>query len=384
MGGILYYIPIEENPSPKEETFLSDSGQRTQGTSRNGEAVRLRAHPVTSALETALLYCTADSAKLCLLCDHHVHSANSLSRKHVRSQICVNCSSGPVTVQFITDNLLLCHDCNWDAHRTSSLFVSHHRTPVEGFTGCPSVSELASIWGFHFDDKKFKLGRSSSTVTPRPHWDDYGYNYNSRDLLMPAESLVLKSDGMSLQDLMVPDHNTAHCTALIFKKHIPSCGKHKHTYISRGNEEAFGLENGADDFLETAAVSQQPLQLQRAQQVTSLLMMPTQLDLKESDQVINLNTLWHSNPKGRQGVQIWDFRSGRLRCHEESGALEASYADSNGGFMTKSFGELIGESSLTNHTKVLEDLYGMNIAFNDMASYNANPSLTDFPTFYIC
>jgi hypothetical protein len=41
----------------------------------------------------AVLYCRADSAKLCLLCDQHIHSANLLSRKHQRLQICDNCGS---------------------------------------------------------------------------------------------------------------------------------------------------------------------------------------------------------------------------------------------------------------------------------------------------
>ncbi|KAI4343434.1 hypothetical protein L6164_010782 [Bauhinia variegata] len=373
--------------------------------------------------ETAVLYCRADSAKLCLLCDQHVHSANSLSRKHVRSQICDNCNSEPVTVRCNADNLVLCQECNWDAHGTCSVSVSHHRTPVEGFTGCPSVSQLASIWGFDFEEKKFKLDHSSSSVTP--HWDDYSYHYsyNSRDLLMPVEPWVFKSDGMPLQDLMVPNHNSMCYDAS--KRYSSSCGKHKHIIYKQlvelrkrdlvagaggggtapqitpanntenlvpqaetanntragftthgGDEEAFGLENGVDHFLGTAAGSQQPLQHQHAQ-VPSLFMMPMQLDLKESGQVINRNTLCHSNHKG-QGVQIWDFRSGRLRCDEESGALDA---ESHEGFMTKNFGELIRKSSLKD-TKMLEDLYEMNVAYEDTASYNNisnNPTASQGP-----
>ncbi|MQM01608.1 hypothetical protein Taro_034366, partial [Colocasia esculenta] len=43
--------------------------------------------------EATVLFCHADSAKLCFFCDQHVHSANALSRKHQHPQICNNCGS---------------------------------------------------------------------------------------------------------------------------------------------------------------------------------------------------------------------------------------------------------------------------------------------------
>ncbi|XP_056688403.1 zinc finger protein CONSTANS-LIKE 14-like [Spinacia oleracea] len=36
------------------------------------------------SINAAVLYCEADSANLCLLCDREIHSANSLSLKHLR------------------------------------------------------------------------------------------------------------------------------------------------------------------------------------------------------------------------------------------------------------------------------------------------------------
>ncbi|PKA59126.1 Putative zinc finger protein CONSTANS-LIKE 11 [Apostasia shenzhenica] len=36
--------------------------------------------------ETALVYCGADAARLCLLCDLYVHSANALSLRHFRAE----------------------------------------------------------------------------------------------------------------------------------------------------------------------------------------------------------------------------------------------------------------------------------------------------------
>lgn len=101
--------------------------------------------------ERAVLYCRADSAKLCLVCDQHVHSANLLSRKHLRSLICDNCSAHPVSLRCNTLNLLLCHHCHCDPD--SPNHHHHHHTPVDGFTGCPSSSaDLASIFGDDYPD----------------------------------------------------------------------------------------------------------------------------------------------------------------------------------------------------------------------------------------
>lgn len=98
--------------------------------------------------EEAILYCRADSAKLCVMCDQHVHSANPLSLKHIRSQICHNCHSQPVSFLCLSDNLFLCQDCDSDAHA----LTLHNRVPVHGFSGCPSPSQLASHLGIHFEN----------------------------------------------------------------------------------------------------------------------------------------------------------------------------------------------------------------------------------------
>ncbi|KAF7839017.1 zinc finger protein CONSTANS-LIKE 15 [Senna tora] len=381
--------------------------------------------------QSAVLYCRADSAKLCLFCDKLVHSANLLSRKHLRSQICDNCSSQPVSVRCTTDNLVLCQDCDWDAHASSSVAASHHRVAVEGFTGCPSASELASLWGFQFDQigtntrNTFYQSSSPCSSFNLQNWDDY------RDLF---DSCVLKSDdGVSLQvqDLMVPRENI---NAVIYppprdfqvlydapKKQTPCCGKQKQVIqkqllellkrdsivaaggggeveveggncgggsadritvateaenlvpnapnksrgLREGSEQAFVLGNREDDgFLATGGAAQQPLQQHQAP-ITPLLMSvsPSSLHQKEGEM------LWHGNPSGHS-VQIWDFRSGQLRGQEESNALEADYAESDGEFITKNFGQLIRESSMS-ETKMLRDIYEMNVAYDDMASYNA-------------
>ncbi|KAJ4711474.1 Zinc finger protein [Melia azedarach] len=265
--------------------------------------------------QIAVLYCRADSAKLCLFCDQHVHSANLLSKKHLRSQICDNCSNEPVSVRCVTDNLVLCQECDWDAHGSCSVSASHDRVPIEGFSGCPSALELASLWGFDLEDKK--LNETSS-------FNDY---WNAcQDF---EASWLYKTNGMSVQDLMVPNEKGVFFNGDVMsmsKRQNPSCGK---------------LKQG-------------------------------QMGSKENDSVVEGDMLWDGH-SGGQGPQIWDFNLGRLRGNEESSQLEVAYGASDAVFMIKNFSELMKETPLTN-TEMFGEMYQMNcpITHDDMASFNNN------------
>ncbi|XP_076884048.1 zinc finger protein CONSTANS-LIKE 15-like [Bidens hawaiensis] len=120
---------------------------------------------------SAVIFCRADSAKLCLLCDYHVHAANALSGKHHRSQICDGCRNSAVSVRCATDNLVLCRDCDSDSHANCTVSAVHDRIPVEGFTGTPSPVDLAASFGLDLDQilrlKKTQFGNSD----PNPGHD---------------------------------------------------------------------------------------------------------------------------------------------------------------------------------------------------------------------
>ncbi|XP_022771006.1 zinc finger protein CONSTANS-LIKE 13-like [Durio zibethinus] len=101
----------------------------------------------------ALLYCRADSAKLCFSCDREVHSANQLFSRHSRSQLCDSCDNSPASIFCETEQSVFCSNCDWESHRFSS-YSLHDRRPLEGFTGCPSVSELVTFFGIeHLGNK---------------------------------------------------------------------------------------------------------------------------------------------------------------------------------------------------------------------------------------
>ncbi|KAD6120175.1 hypothetical protein E3N88_11446 [Mikania micrantha] len=105
---------------------------------------------------TAILYCRADTAKLCLSCDREVHSTNPLFTKHTRSLLCDCCDSSPASIFCSTDGVVHCQNCDWETHKTTSNLspATHDRRPIEGFTGCPSVTDLLSIFGFEDLSKK--------------------------------------------------------------------------------------------------------------------------------------------------------------------------------------------------------------------------------------
>lgn len=181
---------------------------------------------------TAVLFCRADTAKLCLPCDHHVHSANLLSRKHVRSQICDNCSREPVSVRCFTDNLVLCQECDWDVHGSCSSAAAHNRSAVEGFSGCPSVSELAAVWGLDLEGKKKEEG--DELLDP---WD---------------------SGSNIVQDLIVPYD-------MSMKRRNPSFGRYKQVVYKQLEEL---LKSGGDEVDGGGSVTQ----LSPTTSFTSLLM----------------------------------------------------------------------------------------------------------------
>ncbi|KAG8099158.1 hypothetical protein GUJ93_ZPchr0013g35241 [Zizania palustris] len=104
---------------------------------------------------TAVVYCRADSARLCLPCDRHVHGANTVSTRHARAPLCSSCRAAPAA--FRRAARFLCSDCDFERHRGGGdgdgdgagvrSEPLHDRATVEGYTGCPSIGELAAILG---------------------------------------------------------------------------------------------------------------------------------------------------------------------------------------------------------------------------------------------
>ncbi|CAH9080289.1 unnamed protein product [Cuscuta europaea] len=318
----------------------------------------------------AVLHCRADAAKLCLLCDQHVHSANALSRKHVRSQICDGCGSEPVSVRCSTESLVLCQECDWDAHGSCDVSAAHDRDSVEGFSGCPLAMDLAGIWGLEIDEKKPRQ-------IPGADWSGL-----SLDPWMSKDS----SAPFLLHDLAVPNMNNpvvysnSGRSCQHSKKQSPRCGKNKMVILQQlvelfkrdridsggsgggGGEDIVpktpngdsgwdGDENvaeGGGD--EGMLVLNQQFESNQNVPFTSLLMMQAPMNQKESD--VGSSMFW-GTPSRDRTPQIWDFNLGQLREQEEPSPAEAGYGANNMAYMMKSYSELLKEASLED-SKALE------------------------------
>jgi len=130
----------------------------------------------------AVVYCKSDCARLCLHCDGCVHSANSLSRRHLRSLLCDKCNSQPAMIRCMDHKMSSCHGCDWIPNDCSAL--GHRRLPLNCYNGCPSLAEFSRIWSFVFD--------VSSSHPPHGGWE--------------LVSALPKSESCTSQCLEQPDH----------------------------------------------------------------------------------------------------------------------------------------------------------------------------------
>ncbi|GJV44762.1 zinc finger protein CONSTANS-LIKE 14 [Tanacetum coccineum] len=309
----------------------------------------------------AVIFCRADSAKLCLFCDQHVHAANPLSSKHHRSQICDGCRSAPVSVRCSTDNLVLCRDCDWDAHGSCSVSASHDRTSVDGFTGCPSPLDLAVTWGLDILNHKKKpisnMSKSSDLDPGR----------------VSGHGWVLDPDPYLQEELMVPNESFR-------DKGFINCGKQKNVILKQLTEiykRSLLLCDGDDVPRQQDDEGEEEDEVQDEHQpFTSLLMMqgPLDVDVMKDDRNSERDMGWESKPREHRRTQIWDFNMGRLASPEESDAVDsAGYGTNNEGFMMKTFSEILSEASMPDKTG-LGDMYGINYSTShtDIAALNLN------------
>ncbi|XP_076958789.1 putative zinc finger protein CONSTANS-LIKE 11 [Bidens hawaiensis] len=91
----------------------------------------------------AVVYCSSYTARLCFQCDHCVHSANPLSRRHPRSLLCDKCNYQPAVVRQVFDKMFLCETC--DLNKGGGLSGKECIEEVSFYTGCPSSEEFLKI-----------------------------------------------------------------------------------------------------------------------------------------------------------------------------------------------------------------------------------------------
>ncbi|KAK4486850.1 hypothetical protein RD792_006158 [Penstemon davidsonii] len=96
----------------------------------------------------AVVYCESDSARLCLKCDDSIHSANAISRRHLRSLICDKCSSRAAVVRCLDHKSSFCRACDCGG---GCFGPGHNRFKLNFYTGCPSATEFPMLWSLDID-----------------------------------------------------------------------------------------------------------------------------------------------------------------------------------------------------------------------------------------
>ncbi|WRX15202.1 CCT domain - like 3 [Theobroma cacao] len=125
-----------------------------------------------------VVYCKADAAHLCLSCDAKVHSANTLSNRHLRTLLCDSCRYRPSYVRCLDHQMFMCRGCDRTFHDASS---QHQRLAVSSYLGCPSAKDFAALWGFELNElennaiQDHSLSNSCVSVNPNAvKLDDLG------------------------------------------------------------------------------------------------------------------------------------------------------------------------------------------------------------------
>lgn len=312
----------------------------------------------------AVLYCRADAARLCLSCDRHVHVANALARKHVRSLACENCGAQPAASRCATDGLALCTDCDWDAHGGAAISeggaAAHPRTSLEGFSGCPSALDLAASWGVDLSAKE-------ASCPPHSAPDQLFSNWPSLDSILAGDPVF--------PDLYVP------CAQVIpsgSKRQKSPAGKQalfqQLTELAKRDSAAASVPSHLSPRTPMAAGGSEHDggSLQPMPYASLLMLAPSGCaELNGSDRLVrDDDLLWDCGPADHS-AQIWDFNLKRSRDHIESSSFEIGCATNCGGFTITSYNDLLEENSFAT-TKILKDIYETNCssANEDILSSN--------------
>ncbi|XP_076922533.1 B-box zinc finger protein 21-like isoform X2 [Bidens hawaiensis] len=102
----------------------------------------------------ASVYCSADEAALCSVCDHRVHHANKLAGKHPRfslllpsqkdSPVCDICQDKKAFLFCQQDRAILCKDCDLAIHKVNQHTQTHNRFLLTGVKLSPTASLYSS------------------------------------------------------------------------------------------------------------------------------------------------------------------------------------------------------------------------------------------------
>jgi len=146
----------------------------------------------------AVVYCRADSARLCLPCDRYVHGANTVSSRHARVPLCAACRAAAAAFRRGAAGFL-CANCDFEEERQrdGDPRPLHDRSAVEGYAGCPSIAELAAILGVGGCEK-------AAAAAGHGHGDGWWPAWEEPQVLRLEDVIVPTTSCHGLQPLLTP------------------------------------------------------------------------------------------------------------------------------------------------------------------------------------
>eukprot|EP00250_Pteridium_aquilinum_P013626 c21463_g2_i1 orf=535-1656(+) len=187
---------------------------------------------------TALVFCRADAAYLCMACDVKVHGANKLASRHERVWMCEVCEQVPAVVTCKADAASLCFSCDADIHSANPLASRHERVPVLPFYEAPGLIKAShmNVIAPHSSD----VGGCGSASS-----DDDEYDERSA---AEAESWLLPSDGINKGSLGGESFDDVVTVPSLFEDE--TCGSGTNSLAPPGHGKLFKVKAEENSSLE--------------------------------------------------------------------------------------------------------------------------------------
>ncbi|XP_022144186.1 B-box zinc finger protein 21-like isoform X2 [Momordica charantia] len=164
----------------------------------------------------ASVFCTADEAVLCNLCDHRVHHANKLASKHRRfsllrpsaaeAPVCDVCRERRGFLFCQQDRAILCRECDDPIHSANELTKKHDRFLLTGvklsttaalYTPPPSGEKPIGSGGRGVSDPKSKRSvKNPPAVSPAPITCPPSVRVNAPQNIPPAAAVNKGGGGL--------------------------------------------------------------------------------------------------------------------------------------------------------------------------------------------
>uniref|UniRef100_A0A0E0ETP8 CCT domain-containing protein n=1 Tax=Oryza meridionalis TaxID=40149 RepID=A0A0E0ETP8_9ORYZ len=308
----------------------------------------------------AALHCRADAARLCVACDRHVHGANALSRRHVRAPLCARCEARPAAARVAGaggccggggEARFLCAGCADDGGAEAA------RVPVVGFSGCPAAAELAASWGLD-------LGGGRDGFEEDPFFPEAGYPMLAadrvlRDMYVPCDpppEVAAGGRGRRLKG-----DSLCHQLAELALREVEAQANSGSISPSARRSSAAAIRHEA-----AAQRATLPYKSAPAAEAAGCGHVGNGEQFTDDNELV-----WQRTAPSDPPCQIWDFNLGKSRDHDEHSALELHFGSKDGGFMIKSYNDMIEEVSSSSR-KDLQYIYDSTYSFapEDIVSAN--------------